>query len=176
MTELLPLTGVFEGYLKKHKSVNSLTLFIEYNKRYFTLNLSQFRLSYFKNRKKTGRGEEIPLREVLAVQKFGEDLNITKANGKSDWGFEFYVITRSRTYRFNAYSYDDREVWFSALQNMIDYKKRILESRGITLNDQEINVDSPPKDQVKYDILSSDFDENGLIISPGEVNNRYEQF
>lgn len=63
-----PMKGVFEGYLKKHKNVNSLTLFIEYNKRYFCLDSGKFKLVYYKNRKKTGAPSEIPLNELLSVR------------------------------------------------------------------------------------------------------------
>jgi len=37
-----PLTGVFEGYMKKYKTLTGLTLFNEYTKRYFCLDLSKF--------------------------------------------------------------------------------------------------------------------------------------
>jgi hypothetical protein len=115
------LTGVFEGYLKKRKTVGGLTLFNEYTKRYFMLNLEKFEMVYFKNRKKKGKPSVIPLREMLVVHSLAENGTIVLSGGK-EWGCEFRVCTRSRTYQFNAYSWSDKEVWINAFYRLMDYK------------------------------------------------------
>lgn len=62
------ITGVFEGYLKKHKTIGGLTLFSEYTKRYFLLNMEKFSMYYFKNRKKKGKASMVPMRELLSIK------------------------------------------------------------------------------------------------------------
>ena len=59
------LSGTFEGYLKKRKTVAGFTLFSEWTKRYFILELDKFTMLYYKNRKKKGKPSVVPLREIL---------------------------------------------------------------------------------------------------------------
>jgi hypothetical protein len=156
-----PVSAVFEGYLKKHKNATSLTIFIEYNKRYFSLNAKKCELIYHKNRKKSGKSSEIPLKEILAIRKRDDEEGKAKIESNTEWGYEFYVITTPRTYLFNAYSWNDREIWMKALCGMLEYKKQILESRGIILKDDEIELKNRPKDAHKYTLIDSDFDSEG---------------
>ena len=116
-----PLKGIFEGYLKKHKNTCGLTIFVEYTKRYFCLNSPRFQLLYFKNRKKTGTPSDVPLKEILGLKK-ADDKENDKINSKKEWGYEFYMWTRHRTYLFNAFSYNDREIWLDALRSLLNYK------------------------------------------------------
>lgn len=116
------LAGVFEGYLKKRKTVGGLTLFTEWTKRYFVLNLDTFTMVYYKNRKKKGKPSVVPLREMLLVYRQDSEQQDNKLNTGKEWGFEFEVFTRSRHFLFNAYSWNDREVWFKAFIRLMDYK------------------------------------------------------
>lgn len=116
------LTGVFEGYLKKHKAVGGLTLFNEWTKRYFVLNLDSFTMVYYKNRKKKGKANPVPLREMLRLSKPEGEVGEGPVVGGKEWGYEFEVLTRSRNFRFNAYSWNDREVWHKAFTKLMDYK------------------------------------------------------
>lgn len=116
------LTGVFEGYLKKHKTVAGLTLFTEWTKRYFVLNLETFTMVYYKNRKKKGKANQVPLRELLSISKPEGEGENTPVTGGKEWGYEFLVLTRSREFRFNAYSWNDKEVWYKAFIKLMDYK------------------------------------------------------
>lgn len=110
-------------------------------------------------------------------------------NDGKEWGFEFKVCTRSRTYLFNAYSWNDREVWYKAFSQLIDYKKKILQARGLTIDDSKINIDdargsTPPErclDKTcenwfcRYDLRPSDFNEEGSIISIREAFEKYQE-
>lgn len=116
------VSGTFEGYLKKRKTVAGFTLFSEWTKRYFILELESFTMQYFKNRKKKGNASIVPLRELIWVLKDEPDEGTTKIGKSSEWGYEFRVVTRSRTYLFNAYSDNDREVWYRAFNKLMDYK------------------------------------------------------
>lgn len=117
-----PLQGVFEGYIKKHKSLGGLTMFNEYTKRYFVLDLGKFEMVYYKNRKKKSKPADVPIKEILALQNMDEHSQNMNMHNAREWGFEFKVITRSRTYRFNAYSWNDREVWLRAFRRLLEYK------------------------------------------------------
>jgi hypothetical protein len=115
------LGGVFEGYLKKKKT-NSGFILSDWNKRYFVLEIGNFIMNYYKNRKKKGTRSNVPLREMVLVVKSGPEGGAIEIGNNVEWGYEFMVVTRSRTYQFNAYSHNDREVWCTALTKIMDYK------------------------------------------------------
>jgi len=168
------LVGLFEGYLKKHKNISGLTLFNEYTKRYFILSMEKFSLVYYKNRKKKGVPATIPLRELLLVQKLGQETLDGETKVTKEWGFEFKVCTRSRTYLINAYSWNDREVWFNAFIALLDYKKKLLNARGLTVNEKKINIDDASKISDRYDLRASDFDTEGTAISIQDALTLYQ--
>ena len=70
--------GIFEGYLMKRKSYTSISLFQEWNKRYFYLNLSKYNLIYWENRRRTGKQTHISLRELIDVQYLNYIFEISK--------------------------------------------------------------------------------------------------
>ena len=115
-------SGAFEGYLKKHKTVGGLTLFSGWTKRYFVLNLDTFTMIYYKNRKKKGKASPVPLLEMLQVNKPNSEGNEVQLSSGKEWEYEFELLTRSRNFLFNAYSWNDREVWYKALVQLMDYK------------------------------------------------------
>ena len=172
--EMKPPLGIFEGYMKKRKNIAALTLFNDCNKRYFFLDLGTFSMVYFKNRKKTSKIEQIPLREILAVVK-NDDSTDQEIDGK-EWVFQFYLITRSRPYDLRAYSWNDREVWVKALTRILDYKKLILAKRSISLDGLTIDLENIPEDRI-YDLKPWDFGTGGKIkplhlIGNEEVKNQ----
>jgi hypothetical protein len=115
------LGGVFEGYLKKRKT-NLGYILSDWNKRYFVLEIGIFIMSYYKNRKKKGTKSNVPLREMVLVLKNEPEGGSTEIGKNVEWGYEFSVVTRNRTYHFNAFSNNDREVWYTALTKIMDYK------------------------------------------------------
>jgi hypothetical protein len=115
------LSGVFEGYLKKKKT-NLGYIMSDWNKRYFVLEIGIFIMSYFKNRKKKGFKSSIPLREMVLVLKDEPEGGSTEIGKNVEWGYEFSLVTRNRTYHFNAFSNSDREVWYTGLMKIMNYK------------------------------------------------------
>jgi hypothetical protein len=85
------LAGLFEGYLKKHKTLAGLTLFNEYTKRYFILHLERFEMAYYKNRKKKGKPSIVPIRELLLIEKIDPEGAEGNKNSGKEWGYEFKV-------------------------------------------------------------------------------------
>jgi hypothetical protein len=176
-TSIRPPLGIFEGYMKKRKNIAALTLISDCNKRYFYLDLSTCTLVYYKNRKKSGKVEQIPLREILGMVRM-DDETINVISGK-EWVYQFYLVTRSRSYDLRAYSWNDREVWMKALNRILDYKRMILARRGVNLGEVILDLENIPNDQ-KYDFRSSDFGLEGKLkpiieIPIEEVKQEMEQ-
>jgi hypothetical protein len=161
-----PPVGIFEGYMKKRKNIAALTLLGDCNKRYFYLDLSTYGMVYYKNRKKSGTPVEVPLREILAVIRVDGDTGQILA-GK-EWAYQFFIVTRTRSYDLRAYSWNDREVWMKGLNRLIEYKKKILARRGVSLDNLEISIFDPPK-STKYDLKPSDFGQGGKVLPLDQI-------
>ena len=112
-----PPTGIFEGYLKKRKNIAALTLLSDSNKRYFYLDLPTYSMVYFKNRKKSGKPNEIPIRGIFAVHRI--DNESTDIISGKEWAYQFILVTRERVFELRAYSWNDREVWIKGLGTFI---------------------------------------------------------
>lgn len=112
---------------------------------------------------RTGRRKEP--RETYQSDKYcllnkvvkGEENDGPVISGK-EWEYEFKVFTRARSYILNAYSWNDREVWFKAFIKLLEYKKEVLASREIEFKYTEFEEDKMPDDE-KYDLIGKDFGE-----------------
>ena len=59
--------------------------------------------------------------------------------------------------------------------NYLNINKKILEARYIFIDDENIDVEKPPKTEVKYDLRDSDFNEDGTIISINDAIEKYRE-
>lgn len=59
--------------------------------------------------------------------------------------------------------------------NCLNINKKILEARYIFIDDENIDIEKPPKTEVKYDLRDSDFNEDGTIISINEAIEKYRE-
>lgn len=110
--------------------------------------------------------EQIPLREILGLVRVDDETS-NVISGK-EWVYQFFLVTRSRSYDLRAYSWNDREVWMKALNRLIEYKKLILRRRGVDLDKVVLDLENIPDDQ-KYDLRPSDFGPGWKLKSIDEI-------
>lgn len=151
-----PPSGIYEGYLMKKKTDSKLNFFGDTNKRYFSLNLSKYELMYYSNRKKKGKPNIIPMREIIEAKKVDE--SDTERIGT--WTNKFILSTNRRNYELRSYSCIDRDAWLKAFNRLIQYKKEILRARGINFDDVFTCVEN---NRCNFDLAQTDFDGNGFI-------------
>lgn len=121
---------------------------------------------YYKNRKKTGTPIQIPLRNLISLLRIDEET--TDVISGKEWAYQFYLITTSRSYDLRAYSWNDREVWLKGLNKLLDYKKAILEKRGVSMDELDISISKPPSDE-KYNLKPYDFGYGGKVLPLSQI-------
>jgi hypothetical protein len=147
---------MIEGWLKKKKSDSRKHFFSNFTKRWFTLDIKNALFSYSSAQNKKSK-KDIPLREFVDVK----ELDFSETQPK-DWGYEFCVITKDRTYQLFAQTEEFKKMWVKAFQTILELKnpdkkqkKRKSKKKKKKEKSSELDIDSivkkGPQDTVQLE-------------------------